>query len=108
MLLNYQKTARVHPFIRKKPIFRYITAEYSIPDDYEVEFIPQTVESESAGAVYSLRTNVSEDGRTINVLYSLQLKACNIPSGEYVQFRDFIKEHNNSVGASVVLKKKAE
>ena len=107
MLLAYQKTARVHPFIRNIPKFWYLNAEYSIPDNYEIEFVPQSVRAESASTSYSIETNVSEDRKKIHVTYSLELKACCIPAERYSSYRDFIKEYNNRISASIILKKSA-
>lgn len=105
MLLSYQKTARVHPYIRKMPRFWYMNAEYSIPDNYDVEFVPQSVRLESENISYSIETNISEDGKKIHVTYSLEMKACNIPAEKYSSYRDLIKEYNKHISASVILKK---
>lgn len=101
--LRYQKTPRVHRFIRNAYTDIEIITEYEIPEGYRVEMLPEASGQECFCGKYSIEAAVK--GNTITTSYRIVLDRCNAAAPDYILWKDFAKEHNRACESPIILVK---
>ena len=100
--LSYQKTARRHDFVVKHGCVFTDSITLTLPEGYDVEFLPEEVSRSTKLADFSFRAEAS--GRTVTLDFVLTVRAGRISPGEYDAFRELVKAANKVYGSTLVLK----
>lgn len=101
--LRYQKTPRVHNFVRNAHTDIEIVTEYEIPEGYRVEVLPEASGEECFCGGYSVGAAVN--GNTVTTRYRITLDRCNAPAPDYLFWKDFAKAHNKACEGAIILVK---
>lgn len=78
--------------------------EIQLPDEYEIEAVPQTEEVETPFG--SFRSSFHYQAGTLQIVHRLYVKSGRYLKEEYAQFLDFHRIVSRQYGAKVIIKKK--
>lgn len=101
--LSVQKTARKNDFVTVKGSSDVSSIVLTVPEGYELEFMPASSEYSCEAGWYRLESSV--DGNVIRAELSVGMNPCRLQPGDYGVYRDFAKSFNKVWDTMIVLKK---
>lgn len=97
------KPVRVQPLV-VPAVQQEFTAEFTLPDGYEVVETGAALEQRTAFGTYTART--TRDGRTLKFSRRIELPGAELEPARYDEFRAFLEQVRKSENTQVVLEKR--
>ena len=98
-----QKSTRVHDLVIGSSFVEKNITTVSIPEGYEVEFLPEDFSISTPFADYEVKYSCSDGKVTVNEIVTV--RKYTLPAAEYQSYKQFVNAYNKASESKLILKR---